>query len=333
MRFTAFNRAQQDVLLNDVEQGVLILIGATTENPFFSVNNPLISRSQVFKFEPLTIEQVITLLRRALTDEQRGLGRLKPVCDEDALQLIAERADGDARRALTALEVAVLSQRKSDKPPHVTQAVAAESLQQKVVPYDATGDTHYDVASAFIKSMRGSDPDASLYWLARMLEGGEDPRFIARRIAICASEDVGNADPQALVIASAAANVTNLVGLPESEYALAQATVYIACAPKSNAVTQAIHAAREDVREKPILPVPIHLRDRSYRGAGRLGHGDGYRSPHDFPAGYLAQDYLGALRKYYNPLERGDEVRLAALLRERRNMPNQTDDGDEPRDA
>jgi len=321
-----FNRAQQDVLLRDVEEGVLILIGSTTENPFFSVNSPLISRSQVFKFEPLTAEQLKVLLRRALADEQRGLGKLKAVCDEDALDLIAERADGDARRALSALEVAVLSQLRSEDaarraapaPLQVTRAVAAESMQQKSIDYDPTGDTHYDVASALIKSMRGSDPDAALYWLARMLESGEDPRFIARRIAICASEDVGNADPQALVLAAAAVQVAELVGLPECEYALAQAAVYIACAPKSNAVTLAIHAARQDVREKPILPVPNHLRDRSYPGAARLGHGEGYQYPHDFPGGFVQQDYLGAARSYYNPTDRGDEARLAEWLRQRR---------------
>jgi putative ATPase len=310
-----FNRAQQDVLLRDVEEGTLVLVGATTENPFFAVNSPLISRSQVFEFHPLAPEQIEQLLRRALTDTERGLGQSGVACDDDALRFIAGRADGDARRALAALEVAVLSQQKGER---VTGAVAAESMQLKATAYDATGDTHYDVASAFIKSMRGSDPDAALYWLARMLEGGEDPRFIARRIAICASEDVGNADPQAAILAAAAVQITLAVGLPECQFALAQAAVYIACAPKSNAVTLAIGAARQDVREGLTLPVPTHLRDTSYPGAARLGRGAGYRYPHDDPSGYVPQDYLGVAKKYYNPTNHGQEGRLAQALRELR---------------
>lgn len=315
-----FNRAQQDVLLKDVEEGVLILIGATTENPFFTVNSPLVSRSQIFEFKPLTPAEIEQLLRRALADQERGLGGIGATCDDQALRFLAERADGDARRALAALEVAVLSQQTRRQgapgapPPHVTLDVAAESLQCKAVPYDAGGDTHYDVASALIKSMRGSDPDAALYWLARMLEGGEDPRFIARRIAICASEDVGNADPPAAVLAAAALTITQAVGLPECEYALAQAAVYIACAPKSNAVTKAIAAARRDVRDGLTIPVPEPLRDASYRGAARLGRGAGYVYPHDDPTGYVAQDYLGAGKTYYNPTLRGAERRLARAL-------------------
>ncbi len=315
-----FNRAQQDVLLKDVEEGMLILIGATTENPFFAVNGPLLSRSQIFELKPLSPEQLEVLLRRALADRERGLGATQATADDAALRFIAAHAEGDARRALTALEVAVLSLlaetgAPSASPPHVTIEIAAESMQRKVVPHDACGDLHYDIASAFIKSLRGSDPDAALYWLARMLEGGEDPRFIARRIAICASEDVGNADPQALVLAAAALQVTLTVGLPECEYALAQAATYVACAPKSNAVTVAIGAARRDVREGPTLPVPDHLRDRSYAGAARLGRGVGYQCPHDHPAAVVAQDYLGASRCYYNPSERGFEAQIAATLR------------------
>ena len=324
-----FNRAQQDVLLKDVEEGSLVLVGATTENPFFSITGPLISRSHIFAFHALTPAEIEELLRRALTDEERGLGSTHATCDEPALRFIAERADGDARRALAALEVAVLSQvgQRQDAgataPPHVTLETAAESMQQKAISYDATGDTHYDVASAFIKSMRGSDPHAALYWLARMLEGGEDPRFIARRIAICASEDVGNADPQAAILAAAAVQITLAVGLPECEYALAQAAVYIACAPKSNAVTLAIAAARHDVREGLTLPVPAHLRDASYPGAARLGRGAGYQYPHDYPGGYVAQDYLGIAKTYYNPTDRGQEGRLAETLRRLRAAPDQ----------
>jgi len=319
-----FNRSQHHVLLKDVEEGTLILIGATTENPFFSVNSPLLSRSQIFEFHALSQAHVETLLRRALTDTERGLGKLRASVDDDAIQFLAVRADGDARRALVALEVAVLSQLKAETAdgaaaaPHVTLAVAEESMQQKAVVYDGTGDTHYDIASAFIKSMRGTDPDATLYWLARMLEGGEDPRFIARRIAICASEDVGNADSKAAILAASALQITLAVGLPECQYALAQAAVYVACAPKSNAVTLGIGAAREDVRNGLTLPVPDHLRDSHYPGAKRLERGQGYRYPHDFPGGYVAQDYLGTPKSYYNPTDRGEEARLAARLRDLR---------------
>ena len=313
-----FNRAQQDSLLRDVEEGSLILLGATTENPFHSVNGPLISRSNIFEFKALTAEQLITLMERALRDAVNGLGRSKVKVDGQALRLIAEQSNGDARRALSALEVAVLSQESQPGDALITAAVAAESMQRPYAAFDKAGDTHYDIASAFIKSMRGSDPDAALYWLARMLEGGEDPRFISRRIAICASEDVGNADPQALVIAASAASVTELVGLPECQYALAQATVYVACALKSNAVAVAIGAAREDVRNQPLLPVPTHLRDASYAGAARLGRGQEYVSPHQSSDGFLLQDYLGAERQYYNPLERGQEQRIRERLRELR---------------
>ncbi len=240
-----FNRAQQDVLLPDVEEGRVILLGTTTQNPFFAVNSPLLSRSQIFTFEPLTREHIRALLLRALTDAERGLGGVPVNPSDDALVFLAEMSDGDARRALTALEVGVLS--TEERPVDFTLAVAQESIQRKALDYDATGDAHYDVTSAFIKSMRGSDPDAAIYWLARMLEAGEDPRFIARRVVICASEDVGNADPQALVLAAAALQAVEFVGLPECQLPLSQAVTYIATAPKSNAATLAIGRAREDV--------------------------------------------------------------------------------------
>lgn len=308
-----FNRAQQDSLLKDVEEGILTLVGATTENPFFAVNAPLISRSQIFEFEPLRDEDIRALLVRALAEADRGLGASNVHVESDALDHVAELAGGDARRALTALEVAVASQQSADAP-RVDRAVIREVMQRQVAAYDRTGDSHYDVASALIKSIRGSDPDAALYWLARMLEGREDPRFIARRIAICASEDVGNADPQALVVAAAAVQVAELVGWPECEYALAQAATYVACAPKSNAVTKAIGAARQDVRDRPVLPVPAHLRDSHYPGAARLGRGQGYEYPHNHPEGFVVQDYLGAERAYYNPTNRGFEAEHAARL-------------------
>ncbi len=313
-----FNRAQQDSLLRDVEEGVLILIGATTENPYFTVNSPLISRSHLFQLEPLGEDDLIALMRRALADHKRGLGRFEPTCDEDALRLLAARVAGDARRALTALETAVTSEHAAGRPPRVTVPIIAESLQRTALTSDRDGDTHYNLASALIKSMRGSDPDAAVYWLARMLEGGEDPRFIARRIAICASEDIGNADPQALVVAAATQQVVNLVGLPECQLALAQAAIYLACAPKSNSVTRAIGAAREDVRTQPPLAVPPHLRDTHAAGTRNAADGTGYRNPHDFPNAYCAQDYLPRPRTYYNPTRHGDEARLANLLRERR---------------
>ncbi|HOI54810.1 MAG TPA: replication-associated recombination protein A [Phycisphaerae bacterium] len=316
-----FNRAQQDVLLGDVERGVVILIGATTENPYFALNSPLLSRSTVFRFEPLSQVQVVALLRRALADEDRGYGKYEIAATDEALAHLARTSDGDARRALGALEIAVLSQMKAGgvrkgRKLKIDLAVAEESIQQKQIVYDGTGDEHYDSASAFIKSMRGSDPDAALYWMARMLEGGETPRFIARRIAICAAEDVGNADPMALVVASAALEVSEFVGLPEAQLPLAQAAVYIACAPKSNAVTTAIFAAREDVRENRTLPVPVHLRDSHYRGAEAMGHGRGYQYAHDADGGVAAQDYLGVERTYYTPTDRGYEKKIAARLEE-----------------
>ncbi|MGB9625833.1 MAG: replication-associated recombination protein A, partial [Phycisphaerae bacterium] len=294
-----FNRAQQDVLLPDVENGILILIGATTENPFFAVNSPLVSRSQVFQFQPLTEEAVATLVRRAIADPVNGFGRLKIDIADEAVRHWAVMSDGDARRALTALEIAVLSQQSradADAVIRIDLDVAEQSIQRKAIAYDPTGDAHYDTASAFIKSMRGSDPDAAVYWLARMLEAGEDPRFIARRIAICAAEDVGNADPMALVLANAAAQVTEFVGLPECQLPLSQAALYIACAPKSNASAKAIWTACDDVRNGRTLPVPRHLRDTHYAGAKRLGHGEGYKYAHDYEGGFVEQEYLGVDR-------------------------------------
>jgi putative ATPase len=318
-----FNRAQQDVLLPDVENGVVILIGATTENPFFALNAPLVSRSQIFRFEPLTEEEVLALLRRAMTDKERGLGRYRPKVSKEALAHWAKTSDGDARRALAALEIAVLSQvHDLSKPPEkageisVDLAVAEESIQQKAIVYDGTGDEHYDAASAFIKSMRGSDPDAALYWMARMLEAGEDPRFIARRAVICAAEDVGNADPAALMLAVAAMHATEFVGMPEARIPLAEAVTYIACAPKSNAAYLAIDAAMKDVRENRTLPVPKHLRDASYKGAQRLGHGEGYKYAHKFPEGVAPQDYLGVDKTYYEPTDHGHEAKLKKRLEE-----------------
>ena len=319
-----FNRAQQDVLLPDVEEGRIVLIGATTQNPFFAINSPLLSRSQIFTFEPLAKDQIKGLLGRALTDKERGLGAKQINAADDALDFLAEICDGDARRALSALEVGVLS--IAQEPIDFTLEVARDSIQRKMMDFDPTGDAHYDVASAFIKSMRGSDPDAAIYWLARMLEAGEDPRFIARRVVICASEDVGNADPQALVVAAAALQATEFVGLPECQLALAQAVTYIATAPKSNACTVAIGKARDDVKNGRTLPVPEHLRDASYNGAKQLGYGEGYQYSHDHPGGWVDQAYLPDGRRYYLPVERGYEAeikkRMTALREKKDEMPD-----------
>ncbi|MBN2217512.1 MAG: replication-associated recombination protein A [Pirellulales bacterium] len=309
-----FNRAQQDVLLPDVEEGVVVLVGATTENPFFTINSALVSRSRVFQFEPLSAEHIKTLVRRALADSRRGLGRYDVRINEDALEFLAQTSDGDARRALSALEIGVLS--SEARPVEFTRALAEESVQRKAVQYDRQGDTHYDSISALIKSIRGSDPDAALYWLARMLEGGEDVRFLARRLVILASEDVGNADPAALPLAVATAQACEIVGLPECQLNLAQAVTYLACAPKSNASTIGIGEARGEVREGRLLPVPVHLRDRHYAGAKRLGHGEGYQYAHDAPDAIAAQDYLGVEREYYRPVDRGYEKELARRLKE-----------------
>ena len=313
-----FSRAQQDVLLDDVESGVLILIGATTENPFFSVNSPLISRSTVFHFEPLGEDEILQLLKMALSDTERGLGRLEVEAEEKALRFLAVMSDGDARRALTALEVGVLSQaaNEGDKTIKFNLEVAKESIQQKAINYDGTGDTHYDLASALQKSMRGSDPDATVYWLARMIAGGEDVRFIARRIAVCAAEDVGNADPMATVLAASAVQLSEFIGLPEAQLALAQAALYVACAPKSNAAASAIWNAVADVEQKPTAPVPKHLKDSHYPAAKKAGFGAGYKYPHNFIGGFVAQEYLpaAAKRKYYEPKEIGYEKNICSYL-------------------
>ena len=313
-----FNRAQQDVLLDDVEAGVLILIGATTENPFFSVISPLISRSTVFLFEPLSEEDILQLLKMAIDDTERGLGKFDIEADRKALKFLAVMSDGDARKALTALEVGVLSQaaRKPGAKIKFNLEVAKESIQQKTFDYNGTGDTHYDLASALQKSMRGSDPDATVYWLARMLAGGEDTRFIARRIAICAAEDVGNADPMATVLAAAAVQISEFVGLPEAQLALAQAALYVACAPKSNAAACAIWSAMSDVKEQPTQQVPKHLKDSHYPAAKKLGFGADYKYPHNFKDGFVPQEYLPALmkKKYYLPKESGCEKNIKQYL-------------------
>lgn len=307
-----FNKAQQDALLPDVEEGIVTLVGATTANPFFSVISALVSRSQIFQFEPLSVEDIRALLWRALEDEQRGLGKYDVRIADDALAFLAEVSEGDARRALSALEIGVMSSDAS--PIEFTRELAEQSVQRKAVSYDADGDAHYDSASALIKSIRGSDPDAALYWLARMLEGGEEVRFLCRRLVILASEDVGNADPHALSLAVAAMQGCEFVGLPECQLTLSQAVTYLACAPKSNASTLAIGEARRDVRENRLLPVPVHLRDTHYQGAGQLGHGEGYHYAHNEEGGVAAQDYLGVDRTYYRPVNRGFEAELGERL-------------------
>jgi putative ATPase len=327
-----FNRAQQDVLLDDVESGILILIGATTENPFFSVNSPLISRSTVFHFEPLSQEDILRLLNVAIADTERGLGGFDIEADEKALKFLAVMSDGDARRALTALEVGVLSQasRRGAKKIKFNLKIAKESIQQKAIAYDGTGDTHYDLASAFQKSMRGSDPDATVYWLARMIAGGEDTRFIARRIAVCAAEDVGNADPMATVLAAAAVQISEFVGLPEAQLALAQAAIYVACAPKSNSAASAIWKALSDVKDEPTIEVPKHLKDSHYPAAKKMGFGADYKYPHNYKQGFVAQPYLpGTLRKkYYVPKEIGYEKNIKCYLQKLQTLIQNIRSGD-----
>lgn len=307
-----FNKTQQNVLLPDVENGIVSLVAATTANPFFALIAPLLSRSQIFELEPLGPDEIRPVLERALADKERGLGPRHVTATPEALELLCRRCDGDVRRALTALEVAVLSLPESRRTLDLAMAEAA--LGKKAIRYDNLGDEHYDAASALIKSMRGSDPDAAIYWLARMLEAGEDPRFIARRLVIAAAEDIGNADPRALMIAQAAADAVAFIGMPEGRIPLAQAVTYLALAPKSNAAYAAINAAMEDVRTQRLVPVPRHLRDAAYPGAARLGHGQGYVNPHTTPEGWVDQDYLGVDVEYYRPTLRGHEAELARRL-------------------
>lgn len=301
-----FNRSQQDALLPDVEDGVVTLVGATTSNPYFAVNNSLVSRSQVFQLEPLDGDDIRVLLQRAITDSTRGLGDTAIEITDDAMDFIARTCDGDARRALTALEVGVRS--SPDSPVRYDLELARESMQRHGVAYDT--DAHYDTTSALIKSVRGSDADAATYWLARMLEGGEDIRFLCRRLVILSSEDIGNADPQALQLAVACMQACEFIGLPECQLTLSQTVNYLACAPKSNAATVAIGEARNDIREDRIVPIPRHLRDAHYQGASALGHGDGYQYSHDAADGVAAQEYLGIDRQYYRPTDRGFEAEL-----------------------
>lgn len=310
-----FNKAQQDVLMPDIEAGNPILIGATTHNPFFSIVSPLVSRSQIFELKPLSQEDIINILNRALNDKERGLGKFKVKMDKEALNHLAKVCDGDARRALNALEVGVLTTKADkDKIINFNLKTAEESIQKKAVVYDKDEDSHYDTISAFIKSMRGSDPDAALYWLAKMLYAGEDPRFIARRIVICAAEDVGNADPQAIVVANAALQISEFVGLPEARIPLAQATVYIACAPKSNAAYMGIEKAMADVEAGRTMEVPTHLKDANYPGAKKLGHGEGYKYAHSFKGHYVEQDYIPEKIKYYFPTDIGYEKKIKEYL-------------------
>ncbi|MFM2295841.1 MAG: hypothetical protein RLZZ350_2254 [Verrucomicrobiota bacterium] len=310
-----FNKAQQDVLLPDVESGVIRLIGATTHNPFFFVNAPLVSRSQIFELRPLSEGDLFELISRALIDADRGIGYLKIKIAKEAAHHLAKLSDGDARKALNSLEIAALTTPPdADGAVRITLEVAEQSIQKKAVVYDGDGDAHYDTISAFIKSMRGSNPDAALYWLAKMIHAGEDPRFITRRIMICAAENVGLADPMALVLANAAHQAAEFVGWPEARIPIAEATIYIATANKSNTAITAIDAALADVKSGRTLAVPEHLRDGHYKGAKQLGHGVGYQYAHDGKDHFVAQDYLGAAKRYYEPTEQGVEKKIKERL-------------------
>ena len=317
-----FNKSQQDYLLPFVEDGTLILIGATTENPYFEVNGALLSRSRIFELKALEKEDILELLHRAVTDVEKGMGSYRAVLDEDAADFLADVANGDARAALNALELGVLTTpRAEDGKIHIDLAVAQECIQKRAVRYDKDGDNHYDTISAFIKSMRGSDPDAAVYYLGRMLYAGEDIKFIARRIMIHAAEDVGMADPQALNVAVSAAQAVERIGMPEARIILAEAVIYIASAPKSNSVISAIDQAMEAVRTEKTRPVPVHLKDTHYKGAEKLGHGAGYLYPHDFPGHYVKQQYLPdgmEGRTFYHPSDEGFEKEVKNIFSTRK---------------
>ena len=309
-----FNKGQQDYLLPFVEDGTLILIGATTENPYFEVNSALISRSIIFELKPLSREDIKELLKRAVYDKEKGMGSYDAVLEEDAMEFLADLAGGDARHALNAIELGIMTtQRSEDGKIHITLDVAQECIQKRAVRYDKTGDNHYDTVSAFIKSMRGSDPDAAVYYLARMLYAGESVTFIARRIMICAAEDVGIADPQALVVATNASLAVERIGMPEAQIILSEAAMYVASAPKSNACVCAIEEAMQTVEETGNLPIPTHLQDAHYKGAAKLGHGTGYLYAHDYPNHYVRQQYLPyelSGKEFYHPSGNGYEVKI-----------------------
>ena len=314
-----FNKGQQDFLLPYVEDGTVILIGATTENPYFEVNGALLSRSIIFELKPLTKEDIRTLLLRAVNDQEKGMGAYNACIEEDALEFLSDISNGDARAALNAIELGILTtEPMEDGKIHITLSVAEECIQKRVVKYDKDGDNHYDTISAFIKSMRGSDPDAAVYYLARMLYAGEDIKFIARRVMICAAEDVGNADPQALVVAVAAAQAAERLGLSEARIPLTQAVAYVASAPKSNSAILAIDKATSVVAETKTAPIPVHLQDAHYKSAGKLGHGKGYLYAHDFPGHYVKQQYLPdglTEEKFYEPTENGYEAKISSYLK------------------
>ena len=322
-----FNKGQQDYLLPFVEDGTIILIGATTENPYFEVNPALLSRSVIFELKKLSTEDIRTLLLRAVNDTEKGMGSYHAQIDDDALEFLADMANGDARAALTAIELGILTtDRSEDGIIHITLDVASECIQKRGINYDKTGDNHYDTISAFIKSMRGSDPDAAVYYLARMLYAGEDVKFIARRIMILASEDIGNADPQALQVAVAAAQAVERLGMPEARIVLAQAVTYMASAPKSNSAINAIDKAMRVVQETKTPPVPVHLQDAHYKSAGKLGHGKGYKYAHDYKNHYVKQQYLpdGLTGEvFYEPSENGYEQQIRAYYKKIKENPEE----------